>query len=59
MEWSGVCCRDLPESGEATWNLLQRVERCLLSRLVGEFGYVGWSLAGMSDGAEWLSIPSI
>ena len=25
-EWSGVRCRDLPESGGATWNLLQRVE---------------------------------
>ena len=25
-EWSGVHCRDLPESGVATWNLLQRVE---------------------------------
>ena len=25
-EWSGVRCCDLPESGGATWNLLQRVE---------------------------------
>ena len=26
-EWSGVRCRDLPESGGAVWNPLQRVEQ--------------------------------
>ena len=26
-EWSGVRCRDLPESGGAAWNPLQRVEQ--------------------------------
>ena len=26
-EWSGVCYQDLPESGGAAWNPLQRVEQ--------------------------------
>ena len=43
-EWSGVHCRDLPESGGAAWNPLQRVEQDGSScRGLSESGGAAWN----------------